>query len=168
MYKSPNSIEEFAHGQLFVREMALNNEFASAISGTVWLHSERCWQLGMILYELVTNVARHAFFEGRDGEVRVELSRAGPFARCGVSDNGSSAAGARTGRGLKIIGDLANCLGGQVGYALGANGSSFTPALPFVGKEQQANRCRAAYQHRVRAHGGLASCAAIDRSSSSR
>jgi two-component sensor histidine kinase len=145
MYKSPNSIEEFAHGQLFVREMALNNEFASAISGTVWLHSERCWQLGMILYELVTNVARHAFFEGRDGEVRVELSRAGAFARCGVSDNGSSAAGARTGRGLKIIGDLANCLGGQVDYALGANGSSFTPALPFVGKEQQTNRCRAAY-----------------------
>jgi hypothetical protein len=30
--KSPNSIEEFAEGQLFVREMALKNEFASAIS----------------------------------------------------------------------------------------------------------------------------------------
>jgi two-component sensor histidine kinase len=80
-------------------------------AGTVWLHSERCWQLGMIVYELVTNVARHAFFEGRDGEVRVELSRAGAFARCGVSDNGSTAAGARPGRGLKIIGDLAKSLG---------------------------------------------------------
>ena len=67
--------------------------------------------MGMIVYEFVTNVARHAFFEGRDGEVRVELSRAGAFARCGVSDNGSTAAGARPGRGLKIIGDLAKSLG---------------------------------------------------------
>jgi two-component sensor histidine kinase len=45
-------------------------------AGTVWVYSERCWQLGMIVYELVTNVARRAFFEGGDGEVRVELSRA--------------------------------------------------------------------------------------------
>jgi two-component sensor histidine kinase len=114
-------------------------------AGTVWLHSEGCWQLGMIVYEFVTNVARHAFFEGRDGEVRVELSRAGAFARCGVSDNGSTAAGARPGRGLKIIGDLAKSLGAQVDHSFGAKGYSFTLALPFVGKERQVNRSRAAY-----------------------
>jgi two-component sensor histidine kinase len=114
-------------------------------AGTVWLDSERCWQLGIIVHELVTNVARHAFFDGRDGEVLIELSRAGAFARCGVSDNGSTAAGARPGGGLKIIGDLAKSLGGQVDHSFGANGSLFTLALPFVGKEQQANRSRAAY-----------------------
>jgi two-component sensor histidine kinase len=109
---------------------------------TVWLHSERCWKLGMIVYELVTNAARHAFFEGKDGEVRVELSRAGACARCGVSDNGSAAAGVRPARGLKIIGDLAKSLGGQVDHSLGVKGSSFMFALPFVGEEQKANRSR--------------------------
>lgn len=106
----------------------------------VRLHSERCWQLGMIVYELVTNAARHAFFEGREGEVRVELSRAGATARCCVSDNGSPARAVRPGRGLKIIGEMVKNLGGQVDRSFGANGSSFSVALPFVGREQQANR----------------------------
>ena len=42
----------------------------------LWLPSERCWRLGMMVYELVTNAARHAFGNGK-GEIRVELSRAG-------------------------------------------------------------------------------------------
>jgi len=111
---------------------------------TVWLESERCWRLGMIVYELVTNVARHAFFEGRDGEVRVELSRAGASARCEVSDNGSSARAVRPRRGLKIIGELVKNLGGQVERSFGAAGSSVSFALPFIGREQQANRSRRA------------------------
>lgn len=111
-------------------------------AGTVRLHSERCWQLGMIVYELVTNVARHALFENRDGEVRVELSRAGAFARCGVSDNGSPVAGVRPGRGLGIIADLAKNLGGQVDQSFGARGSLFVLALPLVGKELQVNQRR--------------------------
>jgi two-component sensor histidine kinase len=107
---------------------------------TVWLPSERCWQLGMIVYELVTNAARHAFFEGKDNEVRVELSRTGACARCGVSDNGSAVAAGRPGRGLKIIG--AKSLVGQVDYSLGVKGSSFMLALPFIAGEQKANGSR--------------------------
>ena len=110
---------------------------------TIWLHSERCWQLGMIVYELVTNVARHAVFEAGDAEVRVELSRTAAFARCVVSDNGSAAGGGvRPGRGLKIISDLAESLGGEVGHSFGVKGSLFTLAVPFVGREQPANRRR--------------------------
>ena len=110
---------------------------------TVWLHSERCWKLGMIVYELVTNVARHACFQAGDAEVQVELSRTGAFARCVVSDNGSAAGGGvRPGRGLKIISDLAESLGGEVGHSFGVNGVSFTLAVPFVGREQPANRRR--------------------------
>jgi two-component sensor histidine kinase len=94
----------------------------------------------MIVYELVTNVARHAVFENKDGEVRVELSRAGAFARCGVSDNGSAAAGVRPGRGSNIIGSLAKSLGGRVDRSFGAKGASFMLALPFIGGELEANR----------------------------
>ena len=128
---------------------------------TVWLHSERCWQLGMIVYELVTNVTRHAFFEAADGEVRVELSRSGAFARCVVSDNGSVTGSVRPGRGLKIVGDLAESLGCEVGRSFGVNGSLFTLAVPFVGREQPANEAPHGAFARDWAHGSPASCTAM-------
>jgi len=142
-------VDAAAYLQILCRSMSRSKLDRAGIelvlaANTVWLHSERCWQLGMIVYELVTNVARHAFFEGRDGEVRVELTRAGAFARCEVSDNGSSARAVRPGRGLKIIGELVKNLGGQVERSFGANGSSISFALPFIGREQQANRSRRA------------------------
>ena len=40
---------------------------------TVWLHSERCWRLGLIVHELITNAARHALFQEGNGEVEVDL-----------------------------------------------------------------------------------------------
>ena len=53
------------------------------------LHSEQCWKLGMIVSELITNSARHAFGD-RGGTIRIELSSFGPFAQCSFMDNGSS------------------------------------------------------------------------------
>ncbi|HEY2530378.1 MAG TPA: histidine kinase dimerization/phosphoacceptor domain -containing protein, partial [Xanthobacteraceae bacterium] len=41
------------------------------------LEGERCWRLGLIVSELLTNVARHAQFDVRDPELRVELRLAG-------------------------------------------------------------------------------------------
>src|ERR1700760_4423086 len=68
---------------------------------TVWLHSERCWRLGLIVHELITNAARHALFQEGDGEVEVDLSRAAGFVRCMVADNGLAPANVRSGRGLR-------------------------------------------------------------------
>ena len=110
----------------------------------VGLHSERCWQLGMIVYELVTNAARHAVFDGGDGEVAVELTRADGFVNCRVSDNGSASKGVRAGRGLKIIGDLARSLGGELDHTFGVEGALFTLAFPFTEREERANRRRRA------------------------
>lgn len=110
----------------------------------VWLHSERCWQLGLIVYELVTNAARHALFDGGDGEVLVELARVDGFVNCRVSDNGSAPKGVRAGRGLKIIGDLARSLGGQLDHSFGVEGALFTLSFPCTGIEERANRRRRA------------------------
>src|SRR6185312_5520603 len=41
------------------------------------LEGERCWKLGLIVSELLTNVARHAQFDARHPELRVELMLAG-------------------------------------------------------------------------------------------
>src|SRR6202035_1703298 len=69
------------------------------------LESSRCWRLGMIVSELITNAARHAF-SGRPGEIRVELWRDGGFVKCTVSDNGSAPVRFQPKRGLRIVEDL--------------------------------------------------------------
>jgi two-component sensor histidine kinase len=108
---------------------------------TLLLQSDRCWRLGMILYELVTNSARHAYFEGRKGEVRVELSREGTFLKCRVSDNGSVSTRIRPGHGLRILVDLTRSLGGRMHHSIGgAEGGYFALDLPFTEHEQRANQ----------------------------
>src|SRR5437899_4847495 len=76
------------------------------------LEGERCWKLGLIVSELLTNVARHARFGDRHPEAKVRLLLAGNVVRCSVSDNGSASALIVRGRGLTIVGELASSLGG--------------------------------------------------------
>jgi two-component sensor histidine kinase len=102
------------------------------------LEGERCWKLGLIVSELLTNVARHAQFDGRQPELRVKLVLAGNVVKCGVSDNGSAAEPIRRGRGLTIIGELASSLGGRVHTSCAAEGSSFLVTFPLIEVEQRA------------------------------
>jgi two-component sensor histidine kinase len=102
------------------------------------LEGERCWKLGLIVSELLTNVARHAEFDDRHPEVRVRLMLAGNVVKCAVSDNGSAPEPVRRGRGLTIIEDLAGSLGGRVHTSCAAAGSSFLLAFPLTDAEQRA------------------------------
>jgi two-component sensor histidine kinase len=86
------------------------------------LPADRCWRLGMIVFELINNAARHAF-TSEAGEIRVELLRADPFFQCRVMDNGSASAHVRPGRGLKIIDALSSSLGGRIEQKFGPQGS---------------------------------------------
>jgi two-component sensor histidine kinase len=101
------------------------------------LEGERCWKLGLIVSELLTNVARHAQFDARDPELRVELLLAGNVVKCRVSDNGSAAESIRRGRGLAIIGELASSLGGRVHTSCAADGFSFLLTFPLTEAEQR-------------------------------
>jgi two-component sensor histidine kinase len=116
---------------------------------TLLLQSDRCWRLGIMLYELVTNSVRHACFDDRDGEVRVELSRQGAFVKCTVWDNGSGSAGIKPGRGLRLLDDLSRNLGGQVHHSFGAEGAYFALVFPFAEQEQGANGVTARVSHRA-------------------
>ncbi|WP_050422080.1 ATP-binding protein [Bradyrhizobium tropiciagri] len=102
------------------------------------LEKERAWKLGLIVSELLTNVARHAQFDSRSPAVRVELSFADNVAKCKVSDNGSAPEAVRRGRGLTIIGELANRLGGRIHTSCGEEGSSFLLTFPMTRAEQRA------------------------------
>jgi len=97
----------------------------------VTLASERCWHLGLIVYELVTNAARHAF-GGRAGKVCVELSCTDGDVRCVVTDDGSASPNIGGGQGLSIVGYLSSDLGGTVQHRFQANGSTSTLVFPLV------------------------------------
>src|SRR6266478_6445887 len=102
------------------------------------LEGERCWKLGLIVSELLTNVARHVQFDVRHPELRVKLMLAGNVVKCGVSDNGSAPEPIRRGRGLTIVGELASSLGGRVHTSCAAEGYSFLLTFPLTEAEQRA------------------------------
>jgi two-component sensor histidine kinase len=101
------------------------------------LEGERCWKLGLIVSELLTNVARHAQFDGRNPALRVELKLAGCVVNCRVSDNGSAPEPIRRGRGLTIVGELTTSLGGRLYATCAADRSSSLLTFPLTEAEQR-------------------------------
>jgi two-component sensor histidine kinase len=97
------------------------------------LPAERCWRLGMIVFELVTNATRHAFGNGT-GKVRIELSRAGKLVECSVVDNGSAPINVQRGRGLKIVDELVKGLDGRLDQRFGQRGSFSKLTFPYKGE----------------------------------
>ena len=104
------------------------------------LESERCWRLALTIYELVTNAVRHACFDGRDGEIKIRLMRAGSWVNCRVTDNGSGLGRIKFGRGLRIVGELASSLGGRIDRTSGPMWTSFGLDFPLTQLEQRSNR----------------------------
>jgi two-component sensor histidine kinase len=94
------------------------------------MESVRCWRLGMIVTELITNVARHAF-AGGPGQIRVELMRTGAFVRCTVSDSGSARANVRPGHGSRIVEQLVKELNGSFELKFGFAGTTVTVVFPY-------------------------------------
>ncbi|MFG1414131.1 MAG: sensor histidine kinase [Pseudomonadota bacterium] len=93
------------------------------------LASERCWMLGMIVNELITNAVRHAF-SGQGGTIRVGLIEKEGVALCIVTDNGRNSGKSRSQGGLKIISSLAESLNGNFSWKFGAQGSASIVVFP--------------------------------------
>jgi two-component sensor histidine kinase len=119
------------------------------VAETLPLESERCWRLALAIYELVTNAVRHACFDGRDGEIKIRLMRAGSWVNCRVTDNGSGLGRIKLGRGLRILGELASSLGGRIDRASGPTWNSFSLDFPLTQREQRANRAVAGRRPRT-------------------
>ncbi|WP_424631791.1 sensor histidine kinase [Bradyrhizobium sp. SYSU BS000235] len=97
------------------------------------LSSERCWKLGLIISELITNSARHAF-GNRGGRIEVLLSASDSSMECCVRDSGSVRRPCRIGHGLKIIDALAQELGGSVSHKFGPEGATSLLRFPVQGE----------------------------------
>jgi two-component sensor histidine kinase len=96
---------------------------------TLRLPATRCWFLGMIIYELITNAARHAF-DGASGEIRIAVWCDRASVKCSVRDNGTAPPIIRPGRGLQIVDTLSKVLGGQFKQRFGPRGSESILIFP--------------------------------------
>lgn len=94
------------------------------------LESKRCERLGLIINELVTNAAKHAFPNQQPRMIRIEAFYRDGFWRCTVKDSGAGTCGARKGAGGRIVEDLARSIGGHVVTESCADGTAVTVVLP--------------------------------------
>lgn len=112
------------------------------IAHPLQMRSERCWKLGIIVSELITNSVRHAF-DGRGGRIQIDLSSVGPYVQCTVIDNGSPPGTFLPGQGLKITEALAKELDGRIVHRFEADGAVSMIIFPLDGTIQQIedDRC---------------------------
>jgi two-component sensor histidine kinase/putative methionine-R-sulfoxide reductase with GAF domain len=96
---------------------------------------------GLVVNELVTNAAKHAYPEGEEGVVRVELhaDEIRAEAALTVSDEGRgtdpttlAARRAGGGQGLELLRHLARQLGGDIEQGMPERGTSITVRFPLV------------------------------------
>lgn len=94
------------------------------------MEADHCWRLGMIVCELITNSARHAFHGRSEGTITVEVSSLG---KCRVTDDGAALTGVQPGDGLRIVQDLAASLGWDFEQSFGPRGSVSLLHFPYEG-----------------------------------
>jgi len=94
------------------------------------LPAVQCDRIGLIIAELVTNAAKHAFREEDAALIRVEaLNRNGVWSFT-VADNGAGAKGSLQSTGGQIVQCLARSLGAKVLGRTGQDGTTVTIVLP--------------------------------------
>ena len=93
------------------------------------MNTDRCWRLGLIVSELITNAERHAFRK-RGGWIGVDLLPSATFVECRISDNGASEGTIYPGRGLRIVEALASSLGGTIKQDFGPQGATALLIFP--------------------------------------
>jgi two-component sensor histidine kinase len=94
------------------------------------LASNQCQRLGLIIAELVTNAAKHAFTDHKGGLIRVETRFRDGFWHCTVADNGIGITNSLQGCGGRIIEDLARSIRAHTIIESGRDGTMVTVVVP--------------------------------------
>ena len=101
-------------------------------SDSMFLAPDICWRLGLILTELATNAARHAF-SNSEGAIRIEAIATSNRVRILFSDDGRPASTPTPGRGTAIVEELVAGLGGYVAWRFRADGTFVLLSFPRPG-----------------------------------
>jgi two-component sensor histidine kinase len=124
-----DNLAELCHAmnlsELADRNIELHLEFKELVT----LDAKRCWRVELIISELITNAARHAF-TCQAGRISVEVEANAGRVICRVSDDGAPAATLKRGLGSELIDALAGDLDGYVERVHKASGTTVTLFFP--------------------------------------
>ncbi|HEY0106214.1 MAG TPA: sensor histidine kinase [Rhizomicrobium sp.] len=101
-----------------------------AFIGEGALSGDRCESIGLIIAELVTNAAKHAFPNGAGGTVRIDLFERMDVWHCVVSDDGAGRCGGVAGTGSRILDMLARALNGRIEFRSAPSGTVVALEFP--------------------------------------
>lgn len=102
------------------------------VAQPITLSSRRCWQISLIVAELITNSVRHAFNYGKRGLITVDVRLVDSRIQCSVTDDGISNIVVSPGRGTAIVDALASELGGTIVRGFTSEGSVVTLHMPLL------------------------------------
>lgn len=105
-----------------------------------------CQKLGLIIVELVTNAAKHAFGGRRNGRISVVLRRAARGWICVVADNGYGLRSGGEGDGMTLVRGLAHALDGELRVHSDLGGVTVTLSLPDPSAVSMAQTARTPWQ----------------------
>ncbi|WP_426413087.1 sensor histidine kinase [Bradyrhizobium ganzhouense] len=103
---------------------------ASIESGT--LPAWQCHRLALMLTELVTNAAKHAFSNKKGALIRIEVANHEGSWLCTVTDNGVGATGPLQGAGSRILEGLARSISARMQGEAGQGGTRVTITMPLA------------------------------------
>jgi len=90
----------------------------------------QCHRLALMLTELVTNAAKHAFPSKNGARIRIDVANREGSWFCTVADNGVGATGPLQGAGSRILEGLARSVGARMHGEAGQGGMRVTIAMP--------------------------------------
>jgi two-component sensor histidine kinase len=117
-----------ARASLDERGVALTLALTLVETG-VTLAPARCWRVGLIVAELVTNAVRHAFGD-ECGAITVDIARSADRVYCRVRDNGRATRPYVAGQGTGVVDALATELGGALDRQFAAQGTTVVLSFP--------------------------------------
>lgn len=94
------------------------------------LSASQCHRLALMLTELVTNAAKHAFPNRNGALIRVEMTNRDGAWWCTVADNGIGATGPLQGTGSRILEGLARSIRARMHGEAGQGGTQVTIIMP--------------------------------------
>jgi two-component sensor histidine kinase len=101
-----------------------------SVSAPILLDGFRCWRANLILSELITNAARHAF-NARGGNISVTVAASSGQVTCRISDDGSTSEAPKPGHGTHLIDALTADLEGNIERRYTATGANVVLSFPM-------------------------------------
>jgi len=99
------------------------------IAQPVDIDAQRCWRVGLIVSELVTNAVRHGY-RGGSGAIAVEVATSAGQVQCRVRDDGRPVLAPTAGAGTHLVDAFAEELGGFVERQFRRDGTAVLLSFP--------------------------------------